>query len=165
MRWIVHNASTMEISKFQDAIAELLREAFEGIRAGADGTWFVQGSEAILPTLQQLSAEQASKVVIAERASIGAHTRHLVYIMAGANMCHGVEAPAGGWEDTWRQNEFSAEEWQAMIEELESRYQSFTEWFRTNPEWRDDHDIVGPIAILPHVVYHLGAIRQLVALV
>ncbi|HWD39471.1 MAG TPA: hypothetical protein VG944_11525 [Fimbriimonas sp.] len=154
----------MNKDSFNEAIAELLREGFEGV--GPSGsTWFVEGHEAILPTIRELSSERASVCPIPGRASIGAHVRHLIFLMSLANTCHGEALPAGSWTDTWSRNEFSAEEWRAMQEELERRYLAFAEWFRTNENWVHEMGVIGPISTLPHVAFHLGAIRQLVALV
>jgi hypothetical protein len=155
----------MDKSSFHDAAVELLREAFEGVRPGERGTWFVEGTEAILPTLKEISAAQASQKPNPGLASIGAHTRHLVYMLTWGNACHGGERPEGDWNSTWSRDEFSAEEWDSMRAEVETRYRNYFAWFRDNTDWTHELGVISPLSMLPHVAYHLGAIRQLLALV
>ena len=152
-------------SNFRDAIAELLREAFEGKKPESEGTWFVEGAEAILPTIESLTATQASQIGPGWGASIGAHTKHLAYILNWANACHGDLPPTGTWNETWIQNAFSESEWDSICSEVETRYRAYLHWFSTNTDWSHEAGVIAPIAVLPHVSFHLGAIRRLVMLV
>ena len=149
-------------SSFRDATAELLREAFEGVKDGSKSTWFVEKKEAILPSISQLSAEQASQRGPNGLASIGAHTRHIAFILHWGNACHGDVPPTGSWEDTWKQNEFSDQEWNDLRLEIDSRYRAYLNWFSQNSDWSHEVGVIAPIALLPHVAFHLGAIRQLI---
>jgi hypothetical protein len=155
----------MDKASFHEAAVELLREAFEGVKPGANGTWFVQGSQAILPSLMEVTAAQASQKPHPDLASIGAHTRHLIYMLTWANACHGGARPEGNWESTWDRDSFSDEEWDAMRAEVEQRYRAYFAWFRDNSDWSHEIGVIAPLAMLPHAAYHLGAIRQLMALV
>jgi len=155
----------MDKSSFHDAAVELLREAFEGVKPGGQGTWFVEGSQAILPSLKELSAAESSQIGHPKLSSIGAHTKHLIFILAWGNHCHGEAQPDGNWEDTWKQTEFSDAEWDAMRYEVGERYRAYLAWFTNNTDWTHDVGVIAPLAMLPHVAFHLGAIRQLMALV
>ncbi|MBX7132098.1 MAG: hypothetical protein K1X67_05395 [Fimbriimonadaceae bacterium] len=44
----------------RDALTAHFKEVFEGTSPGANGTWFVQGGEALEETLSTLNAEEAS---------------------------------------------------------------------------------------------------------
>jgi len=153
----------MDKTSFHEASVELLREAFEGRKTGADGTWFVEKSEAILPSLKQITAEQASKQAHPNLASIGAHVNHLIYALTWGNTCHGGNRPEGTWNDTWKQNAFAPKEWDRMRNEVTERYLSYLAWFSANTDWSHEEGVIAPLALLPHVAYHLGAIRQLMA--
>lgn len=148
-------------SSFHLASVQLLREAFEGIPEGASGTWFVQGREGILNSLAELDAQQASYCVNDQIKSIGAHARHLAYILNWGNTCHGEQAPTGSWEDTWLQTTFGDSEWEALKKDISDRYARFLEWYTSNTDWSHEEGVVGVLAMLPHVAFHLGAIRQL----
>src|SRR6476469_540968 len=96
---------------FQQAAVTLVREAFEGIPAGQDYTWFVQGKEGVFDALTSVDAEAASRRPSPTCASIAAHTNHLLYILRSANTCQGRPEPEGTWEDTWKKQTVTEAEW------------------------------------------------------
>jgi len=152
---------TVADTGFRDVAATLLREAFEGIPSGQNYTWFVQGKEGLFDALSAASAEEASRQPNPGCPSIAAHANHILYILRSANTSQGQAEPEGTWEDTWKVQAVTDSEWASLVERIRCEYESFLAWFRGNEDWSGEFAIFEGLAPLPHVAYHLGAIRQL----
>lgn len=150
------------MSDFQSAAAYLLRECFEGRPDGQTYTWFVEGREAILPTLDALGAEEASIKPNEWTSSIAGHAFHILYALRGANAQRGGEEPEGTWEDSWKKQTASEAEWAEVRARIREEYSSLIKWFEENQDWSIEGIHVGALAMLPHMAFHLGAIQQIV---
>jgi len=149
----------------QEAAVELLRECFEGIKPGAGGTWFVQGKEGVFDAIDGLSSARASASPGPGIATIAAHVNHIVYTLQGVNVFAGGAEPEGSWEDTWKVQTVSEEEWAALVAKVHHEYEVFRPFYAGVSDWSVEDSAIGGLAVLPHVAYHLGAIRQLLKLV
>ncbi len=143
----------------------LFREAFEGREEGKNSTWFVEGREAILPTLDEIDAMAASHSPGSGLPSIAAHAYHLRYILQWVNVPAGGEKPTGDWNSTWEKETVSDAEWDALRAEIKERYGRAVKWLAENEDWSYEDAHPNFLAPLPHVAYHLGAIRVLLKLV
>lgn len=150
---------------FRDAAATLLREAFEGMPDGQNFTWFVEKKEGIFDALESTSAEAASRKPTSECSSIAAHTYHLLFAMRGANMCQGRPAPEGTWESSWDKQTVTEAEWSDLKAKLRAEYESYLAWFSANEDWTHPDAHLNTLTPLPHVAYHLGAIRQIMKVI
>lgn len=138
----------------------LFEEAFEGMPAGQNYTWFVQGREAIFDAFEQTSAEKASKQ-IGEASTIAAHMYHIKFILELANAeAQGTEVE-GDWEGSWKKQTVTEEEWGVLHIEVRRLYRSLLEAMENPPAVEERGAMNGFLALLPHVAYHLGAVRQL----
>lgn len=147
---------------FQSAAEELFREAFEGVAPDRDYTWFVQGKEGVFDALDALDAGEASRRPTPGCATIAAHAYHLLYVLRCANIAQGRPAPQGSWEDTWRRQAVTEEEWRYLRRDIRAEYALFRDWLRENDDWSGEDAVLGALTPLPHVAFHLGAIRQVV---
>lgn len=155
-----------DTSDLRPAFVILLRECFEGIRPGASGTWFVEKHEGLLDALHTISAEQASHRIDPGSPTIAAHAYHILYTLQGLTTFLGRPAPEGTWEDSWKKQSATSPEWAELGRAIEVEYRVFLNWLDGNPDWGDEPDNrTGGLAILPHMAYHLGAIRALMRLV
>lgn len=150
---------------FHDAAALLFRECFEGIQAGKNYTWFVQGKEGIFDALSSVSAEEASAKPSDRCATIAAHAFHILFALRNACSYIGMPEPEGTWESSWEKQTATQEEWDELTGQIRQHYQYFLDWFDTNTNWSDQETVVGALAQLPHMAFHLGAIRQLMKVV
>jgi len=148
---------------FHKAAITLLREAFEGVAEGNGYTWFVQGKEGILDALTTIDAAQASFKPGGQAASIAGHAYHMLYLLRGANMCQGHPAPEGTWESSWEKQSVTPEEWATLGTRIREVYKSYLHWFAANTDWTYPDAELNTLAPLPHVAYHLGAMRQAIA--
>ena len=145
----------------KDAYLTLFRECFEGRADGNDYTWFVEGKEGIFEALESTSAERASRKPTPNCASIAAHVYHIRYALRGCNAYIGGPAVEGDWESSWAKQVVDDAEWQGLKADVRYEYEFFLRWLEPNTEWSDSGVVLGVLAQLPHMAYHLGAIRQL----
>lgn len=148
-----------------EALSELWREVFEGVTPGESGTWFVQGSEAILPSLEGLSPEQASALLPGQRATVGAHARHLGYYLELFNANNRGEQPKTDWEGSWAVQTFNEEEWSALLRHLRAEYVVGAGYYQRGVDQADAIATTYALSNLAHAAFHLGAIRALMPLV
>jgi hypothetical protein len=152
-------------SGFQLAATMLLREAFDGIPAGQDYTWFVQGKEGVFDALTSIDAETASRKPSPTCASIAAHANHILFILQCANVDQGRPEPEGTWEGTWERQAVTDPAWTSLVESIREEYSLLLGWLEKNTDWSQKDAFVGALVPLPHIAFHLGAIRQILRLV
>lgn len=151
-------------TEWQKAAAHLFREAFEGRPDDQPYTWFVQEKEGIFDALNSVDAEGASERPDHRSPTIAAHAYHLLYILRGANVFQGRPAPEGDWASTWAVQEVSPAEWRRLKERILEEYLLLAPFLETAPT-DVENGVIGLLAQLPHVAYHLGAMRALLRVV
>lgn len=151
--------------QLQPAAVELFREAFEGRAEGKNYTWFVEGREAILPTMDEVDAMAASHSPGHGLPSLAAHAYHLRYVLHWCNVPDGDTPPEGDWESTWSKQVVSDEEWAALRSEIRERYARALAWMAKNDDFSVENGPMRFLSPLPHVAYHLGAMRVILKLV
>lgn len=154
----------MESGGYRSALVLLLRECFEGMPKGHRSTWFVEGKEGIFDALDSVTAAQASKAPSEVCASIAAHAYHVRYILIGANSNFGGPAPVGTWNDSWKKQTATDDEWKELIAEIRAQYAKLLPNFSAI-EPSKPNEFVGATALVPHCAFHLGAIRQIMKIV
>ena len=143
----------------------LFRECFEGRPEGQNYTWFVEGKEGIFDALESTGADVASKKPCPRCSSIAAHTFHIRYALRGANAYLGGPRQEGDWESSWAQQEVNEEEWIDLKRDVRFQYDFFRKYFEGEIDFPSEHHAKGFAAQIPHMAYHLGAIRQIMKMV
>jgi hypothetical protein len=117
-------------------------------------------------TLAALSAAQASARPIPTRASPAALANHIRYHLDLLNRAIGGENAfaTADWPGSWRVQIDSEDEWQTLLSELRARADRWLAALEVDREW-DSISLTGTLASVAHMAYHLGALRQVVALV
>jgi len=150
--------NTREISP---ALAILFAELVDG--AHRRDTYMLNvGDEGLLASLDRLSADAASKSH-AGGASIAAHVDHLRYGLSLMNQWQaGAENPwaDADWTGSWRRTKVTEAEWNRLRAELRQEAHRFLNALGT-PREVNEHQLNGLISTIPHLAYHLGAIRQI----
>lgn len=146
-----------QISKehFLEAFIVLMVETFESGRAG-----YLNRGTSIFETLGTITAEEASRPVSADCATIAAHVAHMTVALDFSVHLFRGERLQVDWGEIWRTvREITDEEWRASQEVLRENYVAFCELAKTT-RWQNAHEIEGALEVLAHNAYHLGEIRH-----
>ena len=149
---------------FHEAISKLLIEVFEG-PPGDEAYVLNPGDPGLLRQLESISAAIASTAPTPAKPPIAAHVDHVLYGLSLMNRwTAGEENPwaSADWNASWRITSVTEEQWRALLHELR---QAATAW-RVSATAKQDWDGVnaaGAISSVAHTAYHLGAIRQILA--
>ena len=147
---------------WKESWLELFRETFEGVAPGANGTYYVQGKEALIPILNGLTAEQASHRT-EKTNSVAAHARHTAYYVSLMNKLNRGEEVVPDWEGSWTVQEVTKDQWDAIRKDLKDQFTELHGAMKTGFENLDDESRTYALAQLAHAAFHLGSIRQLAA--
>ncbi len=141
---------------FTEAILVSLEETFENVQ----GIYLNRGTS-IFETLATITAEEASRPVSANCASIAAHVAHMRFYMEVTLQAVRGEQPEVDWTEIWRTvQEVTPQQWATSQQHLRETYESIRALATNTPTWEDKNTIVGAIGLLMHNAYHLGEIRQ-----
>ena len=145
------------------AALTLLRETFEG--PSGPSTYYIDNdpSAGFLATLGGLSAAQASKSFGKGGATIAGHAHHAAFHleMSGAWL-RGDRAPRD-WNRSWSVTTVEEPAWAALRESLRDRFEELARALEEESPAGDDA-LATAIAAIAHAAYHLGAIRQRLAM-
>jgi DinB family protein len=145
------------------ATLTLLRETFEG--PSGPSTYYIDNdpSAGFLATLGGLSAADASKPFGKAGASIAGHAHHAAFHleMSGAWL-RGDRAPRD-WNRSWSVTAVDEPAWAALRESLRDRFEQLARAIEEQAP-ADDESLATTIAAIAHAAYHLGAIRQRLAM-
>ena len=154
--------ATVTLDTVKEQLLAVLKEGFEG--STQRYTYFTdQGPESgLFGTLDKVTATEASRPVAG--SSIAAQTCHVVFSLEAA-LCwiRGDRGPRD-WNESWRIQTVDDAAWARLKSELRERYQELRDAMTRHTT--DDLISLGVAVGSPaHVAYHLGAIRQKVALI
>ena len=140
---------------FLQAFLTLMIETFESGRAG-----YLNRGTSIFETLAIITAEEASRPVSADCATIAAHVAHMTVALDFSVHLFRGERLQVDWGEIWRTvREVTDEEWSASQERLRETYVAFLELAKNAP-WQNVEEIEGALEVLAHNAYHLGEIRH-----
>lgn len=142
----------------------LLNEILYGTAPGADGTCFVQGGEALIQTLNDLTAAEASTVPAPGLTTVVAHLIHTNYYLwltleaIQGNIIH------GDWPGSWAKTTLNDHEYNEEIAKLEPQVKELIAHL-PQVDFEEDWNLINGMANIGHAAYHLGAIRQIYQMV
>jgi hypothetical protein len=140
---------------FTEVIHALLTEAYEG----SSQVWFSDRNTGLFSSLQAQTAEQASS------NGVAAHAEHLRWSLASVNAMMSGERPSMDWAQSWIVRTVTDLEWQKILEALKLEYQTLQNNMPPNPDLSDKMFVTSGVALVAHAAYHLGAIRQMIAII
>ena len=161
------DTQTIDQSTFLKAVGTLMREAYIGPDNPA-GTWFTdnEGDSGILGMLERVDAERASRVIgYPEGASIASHANHIRFALNLVNRAiRGEDVNASAdWPSSWSTVTVSDAEWRELKDAIKSEFDTMIATLAQGPHWRDPMVLTATIGVVAHGAWHLGAIRQLIA--
>jgi hypothetical protein len=140
-------------------LVTLLNEALYGPQGNA--SFLNTGDRGLLASLDTLSAEVASARP-GGRASVASHVEHLRYGLELLNRSargENVWADAN-WAESWTHQTVTDDQWRTLRGALAREAQSWLEVMKHPPAWKEN-GLADAVGSIPHLAYHLGAIRQL----
>ena len=146
-------------AKLGQVLVTLLSEALYGPRG--DAFFLNPGDRGLLASLDTLSAETASARP-GGRSSVASHVEHLRYGLDLLNReAKGERLSAvANWADAWTRQTVTEDQWRKLRTDLAREAQAWLEVMKHPPVW-DDVGLGSAVGSIPHLTYHLGAIRQL----
>ena len=158
--------TTFDSSLALDALRALLAELFHG--PSKTECWVLEGGSKkdLFHTLEEMSADRASAQPVPGRSSVAGHTNHLRFHLELLNRWTRGENPFADadWQSSWNLQSVTDDEWRDLRAMLRGEAEAWQAALTQPREW-DRISITGALASAAHVAYHLGAIRQLAALV
>jgi hypothetical protein len=142
---------------FTNNIFTILEETFDNHH----GVYLDKGTS-LFETLDTITSAEASRPVSAHCASLAAQVTHVIfYLEVLEKVIQHQKTGKVDWGEIWNRVEaVSADEWDALKQQLKQTYQRISTMMHAIDDWDDDDRVGGAIAIIVHTAYHLGEIRQ-----
>ena len=153
----------------QTASDQLQKETLQFLEETFDKHYgiYIDKGTSLLETLANVTAEEASQRATAGTGSVAAHVRHLVFYMEVIQRSlRGEDVGKLNWREIWENDRpVTPEAWTAQVATLRTEYAKVLE-MRSDPATWEREDAHGEfMAIAIHTAYHLGAIRQALAVI
>lgn len=109
----------------------------------------------LFETLEGISAEEASRPVSKQGASLAAQVNHTRFYIDALL----AQAENADWDGSWEVGPVDEAAWQDLIARLRASVDEAARFMQTFEDW-DARYLGGAIALIAHTAYHLGEIRQ-----
>jgi hypothetical protein len=152
----------MRTTEVCSALTRLFSELVDGT-SGTDAFILNSGDIGLRRSLDKLSAADASRS-LEGGATIAAHTQHVCYGLSLMNrwaLEGGDPFADATWDVAWRTSDVDEPQWKEIRNSLGDEAHR---WLKALGSSREvsDLELVGMIASIAHLAYHLGAIRQII---
>lgn len=151
--------STADIVRGQ--LAAVLREALEG--SPERWSYFTDSGQkgGFFGTLMPLTAADASHPVAG--TSLAADVHHVAWGMDATAAWIQGERKARDWKESWKITAVDEEAWTRLVGELHRQYDHLLQTIQSHA--LDGAEAFGgAVGAIAHLAYHLGAVRQKIAL-
>ncbi len=140
-------------------LVAVLQEAFEGTNRG--WSYFTDGPPAgFVGSLESLSAEEASQPVAG--SSVAAHVYHVNFAMDAYRDWIRGDRTRRDWAESWRVQTVDAEGWQRLLQDMRRAHLELREAIQVGAT-SSEEAFGAAVASVAHCAYHLGAVRQKLA--
>jgi DinB family protein len=146
----------------QKNILEVLEETFERVH----GIYLDKGAS-FFETLEPVSSEEASLKASDQSASVAAHVKHVTFYLRVLQDSIRGNAPADvNWREIWESDRpVTAIAWRSIVADLREEYARVGRFVNDPGAWEHEDAVGGFLAIAAHTAYHLGAVRQALAVI
>jgi hypothetical protein len=154
--------NTLTTTAINAPSAELLLELIDG-PVDPDEIWIIGSGKgsSLLGTLDQFSAEQASRAPALGRKTPAAHAAHLLFSIELATQRLRGENPPADWDASWEPSTVEADDWARLREQIGEASKVLRQTIESRTTEWDPPSFKGIIATVAHTAYHVGALRQL----
>jgi hypothetical protein len=145
------------LERLKKSIFEVLDETFVEVH----GIYLDKGCS-LFPTLEGVSAQEASGSVSPDSATLAAQVEHVrFYLDVLDGVIRTKEIVKVDWKEIWRTvNQVTPEEWDEQKRRLRESYDRVMTTLKSIDGWNGEDEIAGALSVLSHTAYHLGGIRQ-----
>lgn len=153
--------TTIDVRDIKDAIKRNLAEALDD----AKGIYLDKG-DSLWPTLENVSAAQASVPIAPDGNSIAGQVNHMIYYFdISATFMRGEEPVDVNWDAAWETVAVNEDEWKELRRALAERQVDILVLIDNTPDevFSDPNVIAGSYGIVAHTAFHLGQIRHALA--
>ncbi len=152
--------ATTDLSQaFHGNLSFLLEETFASPQRPG-GSAYLDQRTGWYPTLESISAEQASTSLVPGGTTIAGHVDHARFHLETSLRYMAGSDERVDWAESWRVREVDEAAWaevrSAFVETAERVQRSLLEL----TSW-SDREVGGAFAVIAHCAYHLGAVRQI----
>ncbi len=148
--------STIAYQDFQNGLLFVLDEAFDDVKGA-----FLDPGDSLFPTLESVTAAQASRVVGSCGNSIAGQVAHMIFWYdVGLQYMRGENPGRQDWSISWQTVEVTEEEWADLQRQLRDRQQRLFDAIRQEPPSVGAEFAGGAFATVAHTAFHLGQIRH-----
>ncbi len=149
-------SGTISVKNFRESLLFVFDETFDNVHGA-----FLDPSESLFPTLEGISATDASRPVGVGCSSVAAQVNHLnFYFDVAFQYMRGENPGRQDWASSWAKTEVTEEEWTELKEELRVRQRTLVELINGTTSWDSEEIIGGAFAAVAHTAFHLGQIRH-----
>jgi hypothetical protein len=150
------------IELFKKELSKCLEETFQSVR----GVYLDKGTS-LFETLDSVSAEEASRPVVENGATVAAHVEHVRFYLDVLNeVIQKEEVMKVDWREIWQNvRVVTPDEWEGQKRRLRESYEEVLHTLKNYDKWEGEYGISGSLGILAHTAYHLGGIRQALGVV
>jgi hypothetical protein len=158
------DSATISVEVFRGALLTLLDEAFDNVHGA-----FLDRGDSLFPTLESVTAEQASVPVCGDENSIASQVNHLIfYFDVGFQYMRGENPGKQDWSKAWELVRVTDDEWDGLKQALRERQKTLLGLINETPAEAfggSDEMVEGAMATIAHTAFHLGQIRHALCLI
>ena len=149
--------------KHREDVLHFLEETFGSRHHGI----FIDKGTSLLQTVDAVTAAEASLRASDRTASIAAHVRHVIfYATVLQTLLRGGQVGRLDWREIWENDRpVTAAEWDELRAGLRREYENVRSLVTDEATWKREDALGEFMAIAAHTAYHLGAIRQAIAVI
>lgn len=144
-------AHSIELEAFRGGLMTVLEELFE-----TDRQYILDQNENMWATLAHIDAGTASETFASGMATIAAQVSHIEFLIDAILNHFGEHVD---WSAAWNVGAVTDDEWADLTQRLRARYEELKAFASGNTNW-DQMMIGGAFALVAHIAYHLGQIRE-----
>jgi hypothetical protein len=148
-------AGQIELDAFRGGLVAILEELFETER-----NYILDDGEHFTATLAEIDATLASRQIAPGVSTLAAQVAHVEFLIDAIVNHFGSSVD---WSLAWKVTAVTEAEWAELTAKLQQRYAEMKAFASTNANW-DEMMIGGAFALVAHVGYHLGQIRQMLGI-
>lgn len=145
----------------KQSLFTLLKETFEG-GTNPEGTLYLDRGVGLFTTIDQLTAEQASRQVTPTSTTIAAHVHHSLFYLEVLERFMKGDTGRADWSESWQRQQVDEAAWDDLRHKFKTTYQRISNYLQTQDDWEDG--LEEGYSMVIHSAYHLGAVRQMLKL-